>query len=154
MSTNDFEARVARALCTAYIYHSCSATSMHLWSSISATSCQGTFFPQQRSFTLLLIKTTLQQPSCIWQKCNSLPKFFLLSQDLAKITPFTPFFANVSTLYLSKKMSQLSIVSKTATLANPLQLEILALVLSCSYSDPPIEMYICRFAHTCKTKLY
>ena len=144
MSTNDFEARVARALCTAYIYHSCSATSMHLWSSISATSCQGTFFPKQRSSAIVLIKTSLQQPSYIWQKCNSLPNFFLLSQDLAKNTPFTP----------SLPMSQLSIVSKTATPANPLQLEILALVLSCSYSDPPVVLYICRFVHTCKTKLY
>ena len=42
-------------------------TSMYLWSSISAASCQGTFFPKQRSSTpLLFIKTTsMQRPICI-----------------------------------------------------------------------------------------
>ena len=36
---------------------------MYLWSSISAASCQGNFFPNQRSSTpLLLIKTSMQRP--------------------------------------------------------------------------------------------
>ena len=109
ISTKDFEARMARDLSSAYIYHSCSPASMHLWSSISAASCQGTFFPKQKSSTLLFIVTSLQKPSCIWQNCNSLPK-------------------------------------------TPLQLDTLALIVSCSYSDPLVVHY--RLVHVCKTKLY
>ena len=72
--SQDFAERVAWALALQWLTHawhiyttSVLQTSMYLWSSISAASCQGTFFPQQRSSTpLLLIKTTsMQRPICI-----------------------------------------------------------------------------------------
>ena len=60
---------------------------------------------------------------CIWQKCNHLPKIFLPALDVAtaKSNPFIPSLP----------------VSLKATLSNPPQLDKLALVHSCSYSDLP-----------------
>ena len=105
---------------------------------------QGAIFPKQSSSTpLLLIEgANLQKASCIalvnafqtarhlaacqgciWQNCNHLPKIFLPVLDIAtaKINPFIPSLP----------------VSLKATLSNPPQLDTLALVHSCSYSDLP-----------------